>query len=479
VDTEEPEILTDDEKYETKAIAAYLAGDIDAKSLRASLGCSKAHMYRLVRLERDRDANKEPVSKPRPGNNALPAHQRAEIMQIVQAHYSDFGPTFAAEKLSKVHGIRIGVSTLTRWMKQDGFFIPRSERKPRIFSSRKRRECRGELVQVDGSYHRWFEKRGPEACLLVFIDDATSELLHLRLVGHENSFEYMRSLRRHILTYGRPLALYSDKHTIFRSPHQDKFGERNPTQFARACHRIGIQVICANSPQAKGRVERANRTLQDRLVKEMRLLQISTVEEANFYLERFRHEHNAQFAVPPADPIDAHVPAHNLNLDALLVYTVQRKVFKDLSLSFNKIRFILEDTAEARKLIGAQVTVATHLDGNVEIVFDDVSLPYRTFDKIRRVPETPVVDRKRLGSALALAKCVAATEPHHFQRNNNMPTGFAEAFPEPDDIRSLALRQAPTETRKRYRGRSRGKLHQHPVIVFPDAIVAASKTLSD
>jgi transposase InsO family protein len=479
VDTEEPEILIDDERYETKAIAAFLVGEIDAKSLQVSLGCSKADMYRLVRLERDRAVDNEPVSKPRPGNNALPAHQRAEIMQIMQACYSDFGPTFAAEKLSKVHGIRIGVSTLTRWMKEDGLFIPRSERKPRIFSSRKRRECRGELVQVDGSYHRWFEKRGPETCLLVFIDDATSELPHLRLVGHENSFEYMRSLRRHILTYGRPLALYSDKHTIFRSPHKDKFGERNPTQFARACHRIGIQVICANSPQAKGRVERANRTLQDRLVKEMRLLQISTIEEANFYLERDRQEHNAQFALQAASPIDAHVPAHHLNLDALLVYTVERKVFKDLSLSFNKVRLILEDTPESRKLIGARVTVAVHLEGNVEIVFDDMSLPYRTFDKIRRVPETPVVDRKRLGSALALAKCIADTEPHHFQRNNDMPTGFAGAFPEPDDIRSLALRQAPAEMRRHHRGRSRGKLHQHPVIVFPDSIIAVSKKLSD
>jgi hypothetical protein len=256
-------------------------------------------------------------------------------------------------------------------------------------SPRMRRECRGELIQVDGSYHRWFEKRGPEACLIAFIDDATSEIMHLRMVDHESSFNYMRCLKWYIEQYGRPLALYSDKHSIFRATNTDASGNRNATQFSRACNSLGIKVICASSPQAKGRVERSFRTHQDRLIKEMRL------------------------------------------------------VFKDLTVSFNKIRFILEDSVVSRRCIGKRVTVVVYLEGRIEIYDDEISLPYRTFDKLTQAYESEVVDRKRLGSAMQTAQAVTAVEPHHFRRNNHIMAGFRDFFPQPTDPVSLALQHAP------------------------------------
>jgi len=284
------------------------------------------------------------------------------------------------------------------------------------------------LIQVDGSYHRWFEKRGPEACLIAFIDDATSQIMHLRMVDHESSFNYMRCLKWYIEQYGRPLALYSDKHSIFRATNTDASGNRNATQFSRACNTLGIKVICASSPQAKGRVERTFRTHQDRLIKEMRLAHISTIEEANWFLESYRQKHNAKFGVFALDPSDAHKPAGNFDLEHLLTYTVVRKVFKDLTVSFNKIRFILKQSPEARRTIGKRVTVVVYLDGKIEIYDDETSLPYTTFDKLTQAYEPQIVDRKRLGSAMQMAQAIAAVEPHHFKRNNHIMAGFRDFF---------------------------------------------------
>ncbi|WP_422061192.1 ISNCY family transposase [Sphingopyxis sp.] len=398
----------DDEAYETKAIKAYLANEISFADLEASLELKRAQVRRLV--ARFKVSGQEGLKSKKMGvrNRAYSETFREHVIGIIREQYLDFGPTLAAEKLEKDHGIRIATETLRGWMKEEGIWVDRRGRKPKVFSPRKPREQRGELIQVDGSYHRWFEKRGDEACLLVFIDDATSEIMLLRLVDHESSYNYMACLRAYIHKFGCPLALYSDRHSIFRVNRENGAGERTITQFTRACRSLDIKVICAKTPQAKGRVERANRTLQDRLVKELRLRSISTVVEANAYFEEYRLEHNRKFARLPENPVDAHLPKPNEGLDKLLTYTVQRKVFKDLPLSFNKMRLILEDTDLSRMAIGKIVTVAMMLEGDIEIIFDETPLPFRIFDKIRRISdESPeVVDHKRLGAALAMAKAV-------------------------------------------------------------------------
>lgn len=236
-------------------------------------------------------------------------------------------------------------------------------------------------------------------------------------------------------------------------------------------------MICAKTPQAKGRVERANRTLQDRLVKELRLRNISTVVEANTYFEEYRLEHNAQFTRPPANPADAHLPKPNEGLEKLLTYTVQRKVFQDLSLSFNKMKLILEDSELARKAIGKLVEVAMSLDGDLEVTFDETPLPFKIFDKIRRIDDhsPEVVDHKRLGAALAVAKTVCEVEPHHFQRNSHIMAGFRNHFRQPEDPRSRTLREAPEDIRVKHNGRARAPLGSHPIIILKERLTTLAE----
>ena len=220
----------------------------------------------------------------RPGN-ALSKAVRQEIMGLVHERYADFGPTLACEKLVEQHGYRLSVETLRQWMIAEGLWKPKKRKAARIHQRRPRRPCPGELVQIDGSPHDWFEGRGPCCTLIVFIDDATSKLMALHFVPAETTWAYLQTLRVYLAKYGRPVALYSDKHSIFRVNYPEREGEL--TQFTRALKTLDIEPIHANTPQAKGRVERANQTLQDRLVKELRLAGISDIEAANAFLPTF------------------------------------------------------------------------------------------------------------------------------------------------------------------------------------------------
>lgn len=200
----------------------------------------------------------------------------------------------AREKLLERHDLAIGRETLRKWMGTAGIWLPRRERLRQAHQPRHRRECRGELVQIDGCDHEWFEGRGPRCALLVFVDDATGDLMELRFVRSESTFDYFASTRAYLARHGRPVAFYSDKHAIFRVTRAHAAGQqRGVTQFKRAPADLDIEIICANSPQAKGRVERMNKTLQDRLVKELRLRAISTMETGNAFLPEFMAAHTA------------------------------------------------------------------------------------------------------------------------------------------------------------------------------------------
>lgn len=465
--SEEPKItiVQDGKSYEDQAIQAYIAKEISFKSLMISVGCGRSQMRKLIADYRKYGSVVNRPTKKKTGNRAFSKNKREKIIGLVKENYPDFGPKFAAEKLLQRHGIKIAGETLRGWMIEAGIWQEKEKRQPRIFQPRKPRGHVGELVQVDGSYHRWFEKRGPETCLLVFIDDATSRLMHMMFVDNESSFNYMRTLKDYIHKFGRPVTLYADKYGVFRSANPTKFGEYRPTQFSRACTKLDIKIICAATPQAKGRVERANRTLQDRLIKEMRLRNISTMDEANGYLPIYIAEHNAKFAKEPADSEDFHRSTAGYDLDALFVFTRPRKVFQDLTVSFNKIRFIIEPNKFTRKLIGKMVTVAVYLDGSVEILYEEAALPYKVFDKVRRVEDVEIADSKQLGTALALAKCISEIEPHHYRRNNNIPAGFREFFAEPTDRKSVELQNAGPEVRAQNNGRNRSPMARHPIVV--------------
>ena len=243
----------------------------------------------------------------RPSNHRLAPTTVTEVGRLIRAHYRDFGPTLAAEYLQEHHGIALSKETVRQLMIAAQLWRPQRRAKAAIYALRERRPRFGELIQIDGSAHAWFEDRGPRCCLLVFIDDATSRLTQLRFVPQECTLGYMQTLHGHIRQHGLPMTLYSDRHGIFRVNLGDARDDA-VSQFGRALASLGIESLCANSPQAQGRVERANGVLQDRLVKALRLAGIDTLEAANAWLPGFIDRHNARFAVLPVDAHDAHVP---------------------------------------------------------------------------------------------------------------------------------------------------------------------------
>jgi transposase len=297
------------------------------------LGISTRQVKRLVK--RYRSLGEEGlISSKRGGNRAFSTTFKIEAMNLIKEIYTDFKPTFAGEKLLVNHNISVNKETLRQWMIEDGLWKGKRRAKARIHQSRTRRARPGELVQLDGSPHDWFEGRAPNCTLLVLIDDATSELLALRFEAAETTLGYFRLLKDYLKNHGRPIALYSDKHGVFNANKPCKIdGKIGTTQYQRAMKALQIEIILANSPQAKGRVERANSTLQDRLIKEMRLKNICSMEEGNAFLEPFMRDYNARFAVEAAEKEDAHRPltTHQLTtLDTILAVQETRKVSKNL-----------------------------------------------------------------------------------------------------------------------------------------------------
>jgi transposase len=264
-------------------------------------------------LKRYRDGGAASIANPRrgrPSNNRLSDVVRDHAIALVREYYADFGPTLAAEKLGERHDVRVSRETLRGWMRQAGLWLPRAERK-RIQQPRHRREHVGELIQIDGSDHRWFERRAAPCTLLVFIDDATSR--KLRFVASESTFAYFEALKSYLQHHGNPVAFYSDKHSIFRVSREDAASGDGMTQFGRALSELNIEILCANTSQAKGRVERAHHTLQDRLVKELRLAGVSSIEAANAFLPAFVQTYNGRFAKPAASEWDLHRPIAGIN----------------------------------------------------------------------------------------------------------------------------------------------------------------------
>jgi hypothetical protein len=324
----------------------------------------------------------------RPSNRKTAASVRAAVLWIVRQNYADFGPTLAAEKLAAEHGFAFSSETLRQWMIADGLWLDRRQRRQHVHQPRSRRDCVGELVQVDGCEHWWFEDRGPQCTLLVFVDDATSRLMHLQFVESESTFAYFHAARAYLEAWGKPVAFYSDKHGVFRVNHPGALGGDGMTQFGRALHALNIDIICANSSPAKGRVERAHKTLQDRLVKELRLAGAASLAAGNALLPGFIAAYNARFAKPPVNAKDLHRPLRvGEDLDDAFAWKEERTLSRALTLQYDKVLFILEPSEPAKAAIGKRVTVVDYPDGRLSIRYRGVELAYRTFDKIRQVDQ--------------------------------------------------------------------------------------------
>lgn len=373
--------ITMQELERADIIAACTRGEMKATVVAQRLQITTRQVRRLQkRLAEGGVSAMMSAQRGKPSNNQLTPSVVKTALQLVREHYADFGPTLACEHLQDRHGVVLSKETLRHLMIDAGLWIPKSARRTVLHRPRERRPCFGELVQIDGSLHRWFEHRGPACTLLVYVDDATGKLLQLHFAETESTTSYFEATRRYLERHGKPQALYSDRAAVFRSPSATS---RTCTQFQRALNELDIELICANSPQAKGRVERANRTLQDRLVKQMRLDGINDIDAANAWCDDYMVRYNARFGRTAISNFDAHTPLHaSDNLDLVLTNRVTRKLSNKLVLQHGQLQYLLDDTPQARGLIGQTVAIHTYADARVELranseLFTYTSLPLR------------------------------------------------------------------------------------------------------
>jgi transposase len=398
-------VMTAKDVLRSQVMAQVLEGKLDQASAAGRLGISVRQIKRLKRRMLD-EGTEGLLSRKRgkPSNRRTPADVLEKATALIGAHYADFGPTLACEKLEEIHEIRLSVETVRQAMLRAGLWKARRGAGARTHAMRERRARRGELIQIDGSPHDWFEGRAPRCCLLVFIDDATSELMALRFVDAETTLGYMGLLEEHVLAHGLPAAIYSDRHSIFqvnKGDHKDV--SHTQTQFARALEQLGIEGIQANSPQAKGRVERANQTLQDRLVKEMRLQGISGQEAANAWLPQFIRAFNRRFAVKPAAPDDAHVPyvGTKAALRRILSVHTKRRLSSNLSCQLDGTLYQVRAAGQGLSLRGADVDIVTHPDSATEILWQGRVLPHTLSSK--PIKQREAIDSKDVNATVERA----------------------------------------------------------------------------
>lgn len=351
----------------------------------------------------------------KPSNHQLSKSLKARISELITIElYSGFGPTFMCEKLKEIHNIKVSIETTRQIMIQNGVWKAHKKKCHVIHQQRKRRARCGELVQIDGSLHAWFEDRDEKCALIPFIDDATGKTFG-RFFPSETTLAYMIVLKEYILKYGIPLALYSDKHGIFRINAPNCVKKEALTQFGRACKELGIELICANTPQAKGRVERANQTHQDRLIKEMRIAKIINIKGGNKFLDTYWDQHNTKFSVPPANNNDAHraIPS-GMDLDKILCEKYLRKISKNFEIQFDNIIYQLPEGKRPQGIFKAEITVIKKLDGSISFEYKGKGLPFVNFSK--QVYNGKEVGSKELDNIFQKRKKVIPSKNHPWRQ---------------------------------------------------------------
>ena len=336
----------------------------------------------------------------RSSNNRLDSQIVGRIETALRERYPDFGATLASEKLLEIEGINVSIETTRQIQIRLGLWKPKRRKAKRVFQLRERRARFGELIQVDGSHHAWFEHRGPRCALMVFIDDATGRLTALQFAPTETARAYQQALRSHVLAHGCPLALYSDRHGVFRVNAKDARSGDGKTEFGRVVERLDIALINATTPQAKGRVERANQTLQDRLVKEMRLRGISTIQDAQAFAPAFIALWNARQAKPPRDETDAH-RAWTKGLDALeeaLAEHAERVLSKALNFSVGGALYCVRTDGPGIALRGAKIKLLRFIDDTMGVRYKDRTLAYT---RVKSLPmPSQVEDEKTIDARI-------------------------------------------------------------------------------
>jgi len=406
-----------------------VAGHVSQREASERLGIGVRQFKRLVQAwRRDGDAGLVSRQRGRPSHRRLNEALRLRIGGLLTETYADFGPTLAAEKLEERDGIKVSAETVRRLQIELGLWRPKKRRVKRVFQLRERRARFGELIQIDGSPHDWFEGRGPRCTLIVFIDDATGRLTALRFAPVESCQAYLETLRDQILTHGRPLGFYADRHGIFRVNVKDAEGGDGKTEFGRVVDRLEIGLINALTPQAKGRVERANQTLQDRLIKEMRLHDISSIAAAQAFLPSFVRVWNERFAVEPRDKTPAHRPWTKAadELDLILARREERTLSKALTFSYGGTKYCVKTTGPGTALRGAKVLVRHLTDGRLHVTYKDRVLTLTAYGTYP-VPD-PAADEKTLDARLELIIAAQTTAGSMIScRNDGLKPGACGA----------------------------------------------------
>ncbi len=402
--------LNERERDRLKVLHEVQEGHLQQLEAAQRLRLTDRHVRRLLaRLRAEGDRGLVHRLRGRPSNRKIPeAIEQRGLRQLRQPRYAGFGPTLAAEHLAR-HGLRVSRETLRRWMSQAGLWQPRRPRRKPVHVWRPRRAAFGELVMMDSSPYAWLEDRGPAGQLIALIDDATSRVWG-RLVRHDSSEENLRTLGGWLERHGRPRALYTDQNSLFVTSRPAQWPEQlrdEParTQFGRALAELGIEWIGAHSPQAKGRIERLFGTLQDRLVKEMRLAEIATLEDANRFLEiTFWPFWEQRFTVQPASSSNAHRGLERTHrLQQILSVRVVRTVAADHTVKWDGRCWGVPREQVCAGLRGARAEIERRLDGTHWLRFR--------------------------GRYLALHPCPAAPRPA--SPSGLRPAGLADQKPKP------------------------------------------------
>ena len=392
--------MSQKEAQRLTVIGRVLQGELGQAQAAQMLGLSVRQIKRLCRRVRQQGAAGL-ISRRRgqPSHRRIAPQQREHYVGLVRERYADFGPQLAYEYLRREHGFAWSVETLRGWMIGAGLWQAKRRRLARVHSPRARRECLGELVQIDGSHHDWFEARSGKCCLIAFIDDATGRVLGGQFFEQETTQGYLSVLHELVQRHGAPLALYSDRHGIFTKSDPEDI---KPTQFERALLQLHIEPICAHSPQAKGRVERLFQTLQDRMCKAMRLEGIDTLEQANGWLAQYLREHNRRFAVQAKGPADMHRPWTDTTQALADICSLhhQRQLSAQGACKFEgSIVQLHPDQAHAPKA-RAMVDIAQHADGTLHLSYRGHSLAYKRYAVHEPSRVGRVVDHKSVNARL-------------------------------------------------------------------------------
>ena len=318
-------------------------------------------------------------SRGKPSSRKIPDTKQRQILKVIRSRYKDFGPTLAVEKLWECEGIKVSRETVRQWMILEGLWRVRDRRRQRIYQWRERKPHRGEMIQMDGSHHDWLEGRGPELVLMGYVDDATNDFFG-RFYGYEGVYPAMESFRCYINLYGLPVSVYLDRHSTYKTTREPSVeeslrGERAQTQFARALKELGVKLIYAHSPQAKGRIERIFETLQDRLVKEMRLAGISTEDAANRFLETYLRGFNQQFGRIPLTQENLHrrIPK-GFCLEDIFCLKETRLIARDYTVRWKSRTFRIQKPSLSLKR--QRLCVMEQFDGTIRMKFNCKTIPF-------------------------------------------------------------------------------------------------------